>query len=544
VKKWQRYTHNERQLAQSLEQLEAQDLSVHLFDAFSLNRRNYAKDFQDTSRKGDNTENLRQQPKPYHRKDRWLQPGAWTPGTKWTAWPLSLHDVPKEEETFTKDVFNAPADERDALLDNRRPEKSSRWLEDVVLAEALHQSRQKNYKRGIGPGDVHEDVQRKARKITDHIEEMDLDAEIAFEDHSYRKPVIMADDEKAGQILQPIIRHVLHKVDDLLMGLHHSRKNQLDFDSSDTGTDSQASRESSRIPRSRSKSAPPKTRSTSRRRGKRDGEEPYAQKYLIPRDWSEVLGIATMVGWDPEVVKRASARCSDLFGEHMVFRRMHEGAEEANTVQQPLNEAVKRRGRVTRSQSRVRSVHSEDAPTIWACPEESCPRHIKPFNARWKVHDHVKRSHHYVYSAPGSRAPSAEDGDEVMQDVTGLNGSLCCPILGCKRHDKPYASRWRLNEHIKRKHGNKRSKSIAPTSESDATMDASGVEVATSSDLSVEEMVGGVHVDGFMKPIRARKGWADSGKERKRAPGKSKGSEKNRHRFTSKGMDDDDVVEV
>jgi len=116
--------------------------------------------------------------------------------------------------------------------------------------------------------------------------------------------------------------------------------------------------------------------------------------------------------------------------------------------------------------------------------------------------------------------------------------------VGCKRHDKPYASRWRLNEHIKRKHGNKRSKSVVPTSESDATRDASGVEEAPSSDLSVEEMVGGVHVDGFMKPIRARKGWTDSGKERKRARGKSKGSGKNRHRSTSKGVDDEDVVEL
>jgi hypothetical protein len=48
------------------------------------------------------------------------------------------------------------------------------------------------------------------------------------------------------------------------------------------------------------------------------------QAQLGPRDWSDVLGIASMVGWDPDVVSRAAAKCSKLFGEGMQFRTLNE----------------------------------------------------------------------------------------------------------------------------------------------------------------------------------------------------------------------------
>ncbi|KAH0538259.1 hypothetical protein FGG08_005130 [Glutinoglossum americanum] len=41
-------------------------------------------------------------------------------------------------------------------------------------------------------------------------------------------------------------------------------------------------------------------------------------------DWSDVLGVASMVGWEPEAVSRAAARCSALFGEGMSFRTLAE----------------------------------------------------------------------------------------------------------------------------------------------------------------------------------------------------------------------------
>ena len=48
------------------------------------------------------------------------------------------------------------------------------------------------------------------------------------------------------------------------------------------------------------------------------------QGQLGLRDWSDVLGVASMVGWEPEAVGRAAARCSTLFGEGISFRTLAE----------------------------------------------------------------------------------------------------------------------------------------------------------------------------------------------------------------------------
>ncbi|KAL8635232.1 MAG: hypothetical protein Q9228_007255, partial [Teloschistes exilis] len=55
-------------------------------------------------------------------------------------------------------------------------------------------------------------------------------------------------------------------------------------------------------------------------------------KGLGLRDWSDVLGVASMCGWDPAVVSRAAARCSDLFAEGMTFRTLLEGHDDHSEV--------------------------------------------------------------------------------------------------------------------------------------------------------------------------------------------------------------------
>jgi hypothetical protein len=46
------------------------------------------------------------------------------------------------------------------------------------------------------------------------------------------------------------------------------------------------------------------------------------------RDWSDVLGMAALTGWDEQVLRRASKRCADLFGEDMLFRTFYDGGTE------------------------------------------------------------------------------------------------------------------------------------------------------------------------------------------------------------------------
>lgn len=522
VKKWKHYTQNERQLTQSLEYLEAGDLSVHLYDAFSLNRRNYAQDFEDTERNGGVRQSTENKSKPYQRKDTWLTAGVWVPGPKWTAWPLSAQEVPHENDSFKKD----PSLHWGYADSATQADKPSRWLEEMILTHALKRSKEKCYGRGIGAGDEVESKGRKRRRTGPNQSEQqqsDLEASDTNAIHSnaasYQLPVIAADDEKAAQLLKPSIRHLLQNLDDLLMGLRHSRSNHLDLDSSDTGTDTQTSRDSSMRRRSRSRSRPRRVRSTSKRAERTDDDELYNQRFLNPRDWSEVLGIASMVGWDSDVVQRAAARCKDLFGEGMTFRTLLEGPAEAQMVRSAPIRSLSIESGVSSTRSRVSSVQSEDAPTSWVCPEESCSRHTKPFNARWRVHDHVKRNHGYIYEAPASQSQPEvkEEASHVINQM--FDGSLCCPVRSCKRHNKSYGSQWRLNEHMKKRHGYKRS-NVVP--ESELSEETSGTEAASDSQSSAEEMIGGVHVDGFMKPIKARAGWVEEGKKSKRSKGPKK----------------------
>ncbi|MCJ1292476.1 hypothetical protein MMC34_004027 [Xylographa carneopallida] len=177
------------------------------------------------------------------------------------------------------------------------------------------------------------------------------------------KPVIMADEEKAASILQPSINHLLTKLDTLLMGLHHARRASLRVnDDSASETQTSADDNPSETP-GRARGRPPSTRPQKRRLSHRQSSPsqptgtsaaPYTATSTTPprapshpaakrarrssspsskarrfrrqcermglRDWSDVLGIAAMQGWDRAVIDAAAGRCAALFGEGMDFR--------------------------------------------------------------------------------------------------------------------------------------------------------------------------------------------------------------------------------
>lgn len=56
------------------------------------------------------------------------------------------------------------------------------------------------------------------------------------------------------------------------------------------------------------------------RRSNPTKSQEHALSRLGLRDWSDVLGMAALKGWDPNVVKRAGKRCAELFDEEMGFR--------------------------------------------------------------------------------------------------------------------------------------------------------------------------------------------------------------------------------
>ncbi|KAI9816038.1 MAG: hypothetical protein M1827_002030 [Pycnora praestabilis] len=50
----------------------------------------------------------------------------------------------------------------------------------------------------------------------------------------------------------------------------------------------------------------------------------YGKARLGPRDWADILGVASMVGFDIEVVRRSAERCAAIFEERMTFRTLEE----------------------------------------------------------------------------------------------------------------------------------------------------------------------------------------------------------------------------
>ena len=186
-------------------------------------------------------------------------------------------------------------------------------------------------------------------------------AEGVFPEAKELKPVMMADDDRAAQILGPSIQHILSKLDALLKGLNIARasyalsrrriphKNQA---ANSTETSSAPARgRKRRRPRlqARSTSSPdgrpspdsdahsassqhqPSAMSTSSAVSRTSSAAPVMQrsqssysKAFAPLDWSSVVGMASLTGWNPIIVKKAAERCSNLFEEGMAFRTFDE----------------------------------------------------------------------------------------------------------------------------------------------------------------------------------------------------------------------------
>ena len=316
---WRNWTAPERELAASLDQLTARDLSVHLYNAFKLKQR-----------KGDQDEHQGAQMS--EDGDEAGDMDDWRPPKVWTAWPLPPETVPREEE-------KKHWEEKVALPHPYivKPKMPSDSLKEILVAEVLRKARSRFTQREWGA--VDEDEQWPTNL----------------------KPVVMADDERASEILRPTVQRVLTKLDRLLMGLHYTRSAFLTVDKSEgesrsrtggrpasrgsarkrkrgvSSNDASAGSTSGISPASESESTmASKSKSRSKSKTKHDRSSSHhstahifhqRKSRLGLRDWGDVLGVASMTGWDSAVVEKASARCASLFGNGITFRTLEEGGE-------------------------------------------------------------------------------------------------------------------------------------------------------------------------------------------------------------------------
>lgn len=342
---WRNWTAPERDLAASLDQLQAKDLNVHLYNSFQLGHRNRTRD-------------------PSQRAQSGKDPGQagkesqWTPPKVWTAWPLPPGIVPREHDERLWEEDAVPSE-----LYPVKPKRPGQYLQEMLFAQVLRKAKDRFRDRPWRDAQHSANSATRSPRESKGRQRSSNGRSRAKEDNEApaQKPVFMADDQRASEILQPTVQHMMTKLDDLFMGLHYGRsayvsaedsgsesQNQTSQRSASRGrrkkrkweaskpdVDADASNDAPDDPDSDSdKHRPIRKKSGSKGKTQQAGSASHTSRSknfldrkgrLGLRDWSDVLGIASMTGWPQPVVASAVSRCVNLFGEGIKFRTLEEG---------------------------------------------------------------------------------------------------------------------------------------------------------------------------------------------------------------------------
>lgn len=456
---WRNWTASERKLAQSLDQLTAKDLAIHLYNAHALKKRARKvvaqRKIQSTD-DGSDSANVQE----------------WMPSMSWTSWPLRSDLVPRES-----DGPHWASESQDFCQPNRSRNKyqaSRRELQDLLVAQVIKKAKQRNRYLQQKAG---EQSETEPESEPESMEQSD-DSIITSKPESLDElePVIMLDNDVANSLLQPMVHHILTKFDGLLAGLHHARST-YDEPKSPSGR----SKKKRRISRPRSSGNKSETSVASltsasatsvtsddestgkvsrfRQRshsktGERQDQHLRRRRHKPGlRDWSDVLGVASMTGWDTKIVQKAAFRCSTLFDEGIKFRRLEEDGSDSNEIS--------------------------------VLPHTS-------YSDQRRSSDEMLQEDRRSSSSP----VRVTDSQGLESDKS--EWKIRCPVPSCRRFSRGFSSPYPLKRHIKQVHDGD------PTLEKLIVKEREG------------EMVGGVHVDGFLQPIPQAQSWKAEKKPRQR----------------------------
>ncbi|QMW29506.1 RNA polymerase I-specific transcription initiation factor-domain-containing protein [Aspergillus flavus] len=471
---WRKLTAEDRQNAEALETIRARDLAAHLYNAYALRVR--ARELaRQAVEAGEPEDEIK----------------VFGPPKRWAAWPMSATEVPRGNEHVRRG-------EDEAWTLRMQPDpRPSAELEESLIAIMLKDAKEKFQTRSWDDrlSSVQQWAMSQANIDNDTATDGEQKSDPEFIHEILLRPVVQADDEKSRRQLRPLTRNILTQFDDLLMALHNARNGGVGADDSSasewqTDTESIASSISSRKRRTikntaersqsrgrkrtrrssaRSESSRQRSHSGhassgrapsrlgSRRQSKSQNSRPRGRSAgsdrkrsasrmrLGLRDWSEVLGIASMIGFPPAVIMRSSQRCAALFREDMEFRVLQEG-----TLQQ-----VRDGGSSTWA-------YAENEPEE---PGTSLPPPSPPPTKRSLSRTtSVKKA-----SSTRATSPATDHTDEVTRGKgkgQHRKQDLICPVRTCPRHINGFARTWNLNLHMKRMHAGYRPKSTDSKSKS------------------------------------------------------------------------------
>ncbi|KAK3388143.1 hypothetical protein B0T20DRAFT_110415 [Sordaria brevicollis] len=300
--------------------------------------------------------------------------------------------------------------------------------------------------------------------------------------------------------------------------------------------------------RSRSQSVTSTTALTAAQ--EKDRQERLARWGL--RDWRDVLGAAALAGFPQSVVARAAQRCATLFGEEMTFHTLSSTNKTRTTTYRPgdlslLNASgsegeedeaeieLEQRRTVSRQPSLARAFSLDSSSEEDQTMEDANEAASEAGSQRGRA------------KKAGTPAPSLSLGGGGLRvrrrSVTPVAGDVhFCPYPECERAVEGFARRANMHRHLKLVHG----RSPPPLTTTTTTASSPAGSVVGDNDLdqdSMDEMEGGVHLDGFLQPIKVRKGWrgGDVVQREREAGGKynGRGSRGRRGLVSSAGSDVD-----
>lgn len=193
------------------------------------------------------------------------------------------------------------------------------------------------------------------------------------------------------------------------------------------------------------------------------------------RDWKDVLGAAAIAGFPQTVLDRAARRCADLFGGSMELHMLNGDIPENDGQDKRVQYHPGTVPDLAEELTDIETDQSEDGT------QSQVARHI--------------RGSSVASASSGPRGRSRSRSRSVSRVTTrsrsrsaSVAGTHFCSVRGCERSTEGFTRRANLIRHMKLVH------------------DVEEGEVQTEVD-SADEMYGAVHVDGYMKPIKLRKGW-------------------------------------
>ncbi|WEW59266.1 hypothetical protein PRK78_004735 [Emydomyces testavorans] len=413
---WRLWTKRERQEVAALETIRARDLSLHLYNAFALKRT--ARILKEQRHRNIGEAEDRSSDDGISRDDL---PAAFAPTRAWTAWPLPADIVPRTAEKVTRD------EDEDWTFKVEPDARPSAELEECLTAQMMKAAKERFQAREWARGSTRS---RRSQKPGSDSEAMASGKEEHDGDHfvsaaqGVLRPVIQADDEESKRILLPETRHVISKFDELLLNLYHARQAYLtmaDLSQPEDETEDESQRNIFPGPHQRRKRSRKTSRSSSshsnagkshdvtndsspvssspsdtKKRVKR--VEPRIARLGL-RDWSDVLGVASMMGWPNAAVMRAARRCADLFDQDMIFRTLNEG--------------------------KVHLEQDEDSTASWKYVENEDEEDVNMADEGPSVPEYIDRPKEYA---------------------------VFCPVEECKRHKQGFSRKWNLDQHMKIKH--------------------------------------------------------------------------------------------